>query len=1177
MKNVICFAVSLFIATVSLSQNNEQGMKAPLSPNASSLGKYVEIPVNLYTGIPKINIPIVDLPTKKLKLDFSLSYHASGIRVGEDASSVGLGWTLNAGGVITRIVRGETDSKTRTPIRAFDDFTWQYVDNASQTRMDDNQPDLYYYNFDGITGKFFIANDGTVVCNDNNNLKISLITNQANDIKQFKVVSSQGTIYLFGEDDNVDYSLNQIYVPDNVDPRLPVGGLINSYPTAYFLTTIRAVDNSDSIKLIYEKENNTYYTNDSHSQDFTISGQLNGSSSYGYSRIWFNSRRLKSVISPDWKAEFEYLLNREDLNAYNNDIPKALSQMIVKDYQGNVKKRIKFFNSYFNSTGVETAVQADKFKFKRLRLDSLQIFSNDLSEKLPPYTFKYDNVILPNKNSTGLDYWGFYNGRGGNPVAMLPNIQNFYFLPVNANNPVVININGGSDRNPDLNYMKACSLNEIKFPTGGVHRYNLEPNIYSKEVHSLDNTSNVFSTGIVGYETSETIFQRAVSFQVPANAQLVDILFEFRRAREYTSSHGEISINGTTGTTIDLDEEEVKYYSQQFPVSSIHSGTNTINLKAFHGQATVTFVLRFNNVSYVNTMAGGLRVKQTEMMENSTNKKTNYSYNTHDPNTFQISTSSSGVIITEPIYVSTYMRKVSETQRQQFLTISPYSLIDLGTTQGGYVGYSEVEVTENGGENGSKIFYYSVNELPDVKISKYGGFDETIRVLELQDQDHREYFRLANGQRMKEPFTPLSSNDYKRGLIRKLLVLNNARIPVSTEEYAYGYNMDTITGIKYIRRIEQVYEFGIWFNKVVRIDFNTYKEVLGNSNLINKVVTLYGTNNVPLVKEYNFLYSKNPILLKESTEIHGQKNIKTIYKYISDYGNIENFALLRSNNQHSLPIKFEKIVNGNQVDGDITMYNNFGFPISSFKYFSSSLQPPVIHNPNVLLPTGYLKFFSTQLNQSNTVIEKYKEYDQRTSFLWDYSNIHPIAEVKNASNSLIAYTSFEANGVGNWQDIMPGSIVSTAKGVTGNKYYTLNNIGLTVTGLDNTKRYKVTYWSKNGMYIVSGAGTSGYPRSLKTITIAGVNWTCWEHVVGSVTLVNISGVGGIDELRLYPDDAKMATYTYEPLIGITSQCDANNTINYYEYDGFGRLKTVKDWDGNVIKTLDYQYQQSINQ
>src|ERR1700716_3943068 len=115
MKNLITkylkskYLTLVLFCEVSFAQNPALPQPIPPSPTAASLGKYGEIPVGKYTGIPEINIPLYEITEGDIKVPISLSYHASGVKVEENASWVGLGWSLNAGGAITRSVRGKPD------------------------------------------------------------------------------------------------------------------------------------------------------------------------------------------------------------------------------------------------------------------------------------------------------------------------------------------------------------------------------------------------------------------------------------------------------------------------------------------------------------------------------------------------------------------------------------------------------------------------------------------------------------------------------------------------------------------------------------------------------------------------------------------------------------------------------------------------------------------------------------------------------------------------------------------------------------------------------------------------------------------------------------------------------------------------------------------------------------
>jgi YD repeat-containing protein len=64
----------------------------------------------------------------------------------------------------------------------------------------------------------------------------------------------------------------------------------------------------------------------------------------------------------------------------------------------------------------------------------------------------------------------------------------------------------------------------------------------------------------------------------------------------------------------------------------------------------------------------------------------------------------------------------------------------------------------------------------------------------------------------------------------------------------------------------------------------------------------------------------------------------------------------------------------------------------------------------------------------------------------------------------------------------------------------------------------------------------------------------------------------VSSLRSSLPQAQITTYTYQPLVGMTSQTDIVGRTTTYHYDAFGRLSYVKDKDGNVVKRICYNYQ-----
>jgi YD repeat-containing protein len=104
-------------------------------------------------------------------------------------------------------------------------------------------------------------------------------------------------------------------------------------------------------------------------------------------------------------------------------------------------------------------------------------------------------------------------------------------------------------------------------------------------------------------------------------------------------------------------------------------------------------------------------------------------------------------------------------------------------------------------------------------------------------------------------------------------------------------------------------------------------------------------------------------------------------------------------------------------------------------------------------------------------------------------------------------------------------------------------------------------WGYGRQYLVAKLVGKPYNEALAQ---SGVDMAIVDNPPSDASLM-----AELNKLRALPG-VQVTTYTYRPLVGMTSQTDANGNTTYYEYDALGRLKAVRDKDGNLMGKYKYQ-------
>jgi hypothetical protein len=256
---VLCFVITINCCYAQISN----------TPEVYSFKQEVFRPVSHYTGQTNISIPITEIKTNEIIVPITLNYiGGTGLNPINTYSSIGMGWRVSAGGVITRTKNNICDelpkntpgnnstvngffslapnSVTNTYVRNNINSYFGLVPNGNGDKyfipQTEYSPDVFSFNFLGYSGYFIMGYDGQFKIQSQDIVSVEKFDGTASfpgssNRLAFRMVANDGTTFTFG---NGTGSME-----------LSGGGSPAYQADAWYLTEIKSV-NGRTIKFNYK-------------------------------------------------------------------------------------------------------------------------------------------------------------------------------------------------------------------------------------------------------------------------------------------------------------------------------------------------------------------------------------------------------------------------------------------------------------------------------------------------------------------------------------------------------------------------------------------------------------------------------------------------------------------------------------------------------------------------------------------------------------------------------------------------------------------------------------------------------------------------------------------------------------------------------------------------------------
>jgi hypothetical protein len=1116
-------------------EGNTFGQSAPnlnnaatLSPGAEKASKVSSVPVKIFTGVPQVGVPLYSYSSQNngLSVGVSLDYFAGGTQVAEAPTTVGLGWFLNAGGSISRTVRGAPDDLPSVGYMNTSSIPTDYRSNGDKYYYDslDTQQDIFQYNFNGRSGKFFIGKNGQIVLVPLSKLKI--IANigtgyYAQRIVSFRVISEDGAKYDFSNGESTTITTKGA---DSSLFRSAYSG--QWYYSAWYLTQIISPFNTDTVRFNYTPNSVTY---DFSFPQVTFVRNSDGVRTKTITPTGTNSSssfQISSISFPD-KTSISFLYN---------------SGSLAKVKIGDTAFRFGYLLDYQNTLGSNPT---------RVLLKSVTPYTS--KQKGYGYNFVYYTPLFAPLGSTNdtiqnkRDHWGYYNG-ANNGTNLIPQVNGYSW---------------GANRSPNIAFATANALKYFNLPGGGYTYYEYELNThypYTKSTQKITVTPTVTSnTGATFSQVFNNLQQlRMVLDSTVSRQGASPITGTGSWTLNVKSTDGLTTYATTTISVYDLFYEGIKTWA-----FNLADGTYQLQAVAAPGTSisgsfpvNISWENRTRDGSTLSQTAGGLRVWRVTR-QNAIDDPTGVIQQFRYVNT---DSTSSGFLGDIPNYDYPYMETVNNggSTTTSYTAVSSEPVATMNYAQGSPVGYSRVEVYEGTATHNNGKTVYDFTSLKDVN---------------------------SNITSAIFPYCSQDTRDWGNGIPKMISVYDSTGKLVKKTVNTYGMDSASYTSTNF-KSIKLGNSYTIYNGdpnipstpKVRTYLAQEYYPTSGRMYLASTVDSLFQSDNSVNSTSASYVYDTNYNVTKVITTYDRNRGLqleKRLY-YPYNYTITGAIGKLRDSGIINTVVSTETWITGDAnpriASGTITDYQQLSWGyIKPLTIYSLQSNKPV---PQSTIGT----FSSSTLNRNSTYFvaqTSFPSYDSKAnplqvqnlisgvnnSVIMDYGQMYAVAKISNAATNDVAYTSFESSGSGNWT--IASSMRDTLNSLSGRKSYNLSNGNISKSSLSNSRSYLVSLWAK------TGASVSVNGTSLSTSIASQSGWNLHQTTLSGVTSITISGSGQIDELRLHPAEANMMTSTYEPMIGMTTAVDANNTVVYSEYDNLNRVKIIRDKDKNILNRYDY--------